>query len=232
MKKVKIKAMKAKKTQKADVDRLRALFFKIGLGAAFLIVIASFNWTVYDRQVISIKPPEDITEEVEWADVVNIKREFKKPEYVQIKPVDKEVKSDTSLLNLLNQDPDENDSFALHVITEKKEVVEEEVLEFYKVEKKPHFPGGESAFFEYLGKNLSYPETELTLGIFGTVHVAFTVKSDGSLTDFEVIKGVTPNLNEEALRVLKAMPDWVPGYQITKAVSVRLIMPIRFSIMN
>ena len=78
----------------------------------------------------------------------------------------------------------------------------------------PQFPGGPSALFEYLSKNIKYPVVAEENGVQGRVIVTFVVERDGSITDVKVVKSVDPSLDKEAQRVVKSMPHWIPGKQV------------------
>ena len=84
------------------------------------------------------------------------------------------------------------------------------------------------AFMKYLAKNIQYPERAVDNGIQGKVMVRFVVERDGSASQVETIKGVDPELDREAVRVVKAMPKWKPGRQQGKAVRTRFIVPVVF----
>jgi periplasmic protein TonB len=115
---------------------------------------------------------------------------------------------------------------------EKKEKTEEYEAPYVSVEQMPVFPGGESAMFKYLGDNIVYPKSAKKLGITGTVYVYFIIDRNGNVRDAEVKRGVKngEDLNEEALRVVKGMPQWEPGYQNGKAASVQFTLPITFKL--
>lgn len=91
----------------------------------------------------------------------------------------------------------------------------------------PHFPGGDEAFHEYLKANIHYPDSAKKYGRQGTVYIYFEVDTIGNLSNFLVKRGVkdAPELDEEALRVMKAMPRWEPG-GIEKKQG--MTVPIRF----
>lgn len=113
------------------------------------------------------------------------------------------------------------------------EAVEEEVVEeeiFTIVEDMPSFPGGEAKLFEYLGKNIKYPQIAKEAGISGIVYVNFVVDTKGDITDVKVLRGIGGGCDEEALRVVKNMPKWSPGKQRGKPVKVSYNLPIRFSL--
>ncbi|RFP66127.1 energy transducer TonB [Hymenobacter lapidiphilus] len=100
---------------------------------------------------------------------------------------------------------------------------------FVSVEVMPEFAGGQAALAKYLQRNLHYPTPALKAGVGGRVYIAFTVNTDGSITDVEVLKGLGYGTDEEASRVIRQMPAWKPGYQNNRAVPVRYNLPITFT---
>ena len=99
---------------------------------------------------------------------------------------------------------------------------------FQHVEKMPVFPGGDMAMMEFLSKNIKYPVEAQKKGLQGRVVVSFVVEKDGSLSDVQVAKSVDPQLDEEALRVVKSMPNWTPGMHNGKTVRVKYYVPISY----
>jgi TonB family protein len=99
---------------------------------------------------------------------------------------------------------------------------------FVVVEKQPEFPGGQEALMKYISENIHYPIEAQKKGIQGTVICNFIVRKDGSITDAEVVRGVDPLLDEEAIRLINSMPKWQPGTQRGKVVDVRFTLPIIF----
>lgn len=93
----------------------------------------------------------------------------------------------------------------------------------------PEFPdGGMSALMEYLSKNIKYPEAAMKKGTQGRVTVQFVVEKDGSITNVKILRGIDPELDKEAIRVISAMPKWKPGTQRGEAVRVRFTVPVMF----
>ncbi len=92
----------------------------------------------------------------------------------------------------------------------------------------PSFPGGDSQRLKFLSKNIRYPQQASENGVQGTVFVSFVVKKDGSLADIKTLRGIGGGCDEEAIRVVKKMPRWNPGYQNGKKVSVLFNMKIDF----
>ena len=99
---------------------------------------------------------------------------------------------------------------------------------FDVVESMPQFPGGDAALMQFLSSNILYPAVAEENGIQGRVVCSFVVERNGSITDVRVIKSVDPSLDKEAVRVLKAMPSWIPGKQNGSAVRVKYSVPVTF----
>lgn len=99
---------------------------------------------------------------------------------------------------------------------------------FVVVEDMPRFMGGDEARIKYLQENLTYPEEAKKKGIQGTVFVTFVIETDGSVSDVRTLRGIGGGCDEEAERVVKNMPRWIPGKQRGQAVRVQFNMPIRF----
>ena len=101
---------------------------------------------------------------------------------------------------------------------------------FTIVEEMPSFSGGESNLVKFLSDNIRYPSRARENGISGTVFVTFIIGKDGKVTDAKVLRGIGGGCDEEALRVIGAMPTWRPGKQRGEPVSVQFNLPIRFTL--
>lgn len=108
-----------------------------------------------------------------------------------------------------------------------KHVVEETKI-FTVVEQMPMYPGGNAALMGYLRDNIKYPTVAAENGVQGRVVVGFVVERDGSITDVNILRGVDPSLDREAMRVVKSMPRWNPGKQNGSAVRVKYQVPVSF----
>jgi protein TonB len=100
---------------------------------------------------------------------------------------------------------------------------------FTVVEEMPSFPGGEEKLFEYLSK-IKYPSIARENGISGRVYVTFVVDKDGKIKDAKILRGIGGGCDEEAMRVVKSMPDWKPGRQNGRNVSVQYNLPVNFNL--
>ena len=97
-------------------------------------------------------------------------------------------------------------------------------------EQMPTFPGGDAALMKYLSENVKYPALAIKAQEQGRVVVSFTVEKDGAISDVKVARSVTPSLDAEAVRVVKAMPKWTPGKQDGQLVRVRYNVPVSFKL--
>ena len=98
------------------------------------------------------------------------------------------------------------------------------------VEQMPQFPGGDPAMFEYISKNVKYPQKAKDEGIQGRVFIQFVVEKDGSVGEVKLLRGIGGGCDEEGIRVVKSMPKWTPGQQAGKAVRVLYTLPIFFKL--
>ena len=94
----------------------------------------------------------------------------------------------------------------------------------------PYFPGGQELLLKYLAANIKYPASAVKAKKQGRVIVTFIVQKDGSITHAKIARSINPELDAEALRVVKGMPKWTPGTQLGKPVSVKYVLPVKFSL--
>lgn len=151
-----------------------------------------------------------------------------------------EQKQDDTARGVVNQEgSDDADKFK--AVQEQVKVKEPEpepkVIEkhepekiFTAVEQRASFPGGESAMYSWLQKNLRYPERAQQNDIQGRVIVRFVVNKDGSIEQVAIAKGVDKDLDQEAIRVVKRMPKWQPGKNNGQAVRSYFTLPVTFKL--
>ena len=101
---------------------------------------------------------------------------------------------------------------------------------FDVVEEMPVYPGGMAAMMDFFSKNMKYPKEAFDAKQEGRVIAQFVVEKDGCITDAHIVKSVSPALDAEALRIVKAMPNWTPGRQNGKPVRVKYTVPISFKL--
>ena len=111
----------------------------------------------------------------------------------------------------------------------KSETQGEEQGEIYQVvEEQPEFPGGMDELMKFMQTNIRYPKEAQERGLQGRVIVQFVVNKDGSICDEQVVKSVDPQLDAEAIRIIRSMPNWTPGKQRGEPVRVRFTLPVTF----
>ena len=226
--------MEEKKSPKANLENKKLMFMQIGLIISLLVAWLAFEHKSYDKR--------DYTEIIRAAE--NLEEEMVEiTQQEQPKPQPMEMPKQTTQLEIVNDDVEVED-IEINVETTQEEVIqeytpveveEEEVVEqevFTIVEQMPSFPGGDEKMYKYLGNNIKYPQVARETGIQGRVVVNFVVEPDGSVSNVKVLRGIGGGCDEEAMRVVKAMPKWTPGKQRGKAVRVSYTLPVVFKLQN
>ncbi|MGK7389953.1 MAG: energy transducer TonB [Candidatus Cyclobacteriaceae bacterium M2_1C_046] len=209
------------------------LYFTIGLTITLSLIIYAFEYKVYMKGgEIEITEKSMVAEEI--LDIPPTEQPPPEPPKVIQQPnftvvTEEEIVEEIEVNFDIEMTEETTIEETFFEITEgPKEEVAEEI--FTIVEQPPTPQGGMGEFMSYLQSNLRYPPAALRLGVEGKVFVQFIVNPDGSLTDFELIRGIGAGCDEEAIRVLKNSPNWNPGKQRGKAVKVRMILPVFFII--
>jgi len=104
------------------------------------------------------------------------------------------------------------------------------IRDYFSIEKIPEPPGGISAFFKFIQKNLKYPEKAVTNNIEGTVEVDFTVSRDGTITEVKLLKGIGYGCDEQVLEAVRKSPRWKPGILAGRPVVVKESVSVKFSL--
>jgi protein TonB len=106
----------------------------------------------------------------------------------------------------------------------------EQPKEFVVVEIMPAYEGGHQEMINFLGRKMKYPASARRMGIEGTVYVSFLVKGNGEVDDVKVVRGIHPDCDKEAARVVSLLDGWIGGRQGGVPVSVRMVLPIKFKL--
>ena len=114
---------------------------------------------------------------------------------------------------------------------QQQQVLDSSII-FNKPEVLPEFAGGSNKLMEYISTNIKYPEKAMKKGKIGTSYISFIVDKTGEVKNVSLKKGIQgcAACDEEALRVVKAMPKWIPGKQAGKFVDVQYVLPVQFSL--
>ena len=227
--------MEAKKTPKADLENKKILFSEIGLAVALGITLAAFEATSQDVTIQNLEVQQEEVVEEEMVPVTT-QDQVKPPppppppppvaESLNIADDNTEVAEDFDFNSEREEDAEVEIREVEAEVVEEEEPAEQEV--FLIVEQMPVFPGGDAELRKYLAQSVKYPVIAQENGIQGRVFVKFVIAADGSVTNVEVARPFDPNLDKEAVRVVKSMPKWTPGKQRGKAVRVSYTVPINF----
>ena len=228
--------MEVKKSPKADLEKGKTMSVLMGFIVGLAVLFVGFEWSTKDVMVV------DETEQVQ--DVIAEEEiEITRQENTPPPPPPPAAPAVAEVLTVVDDDVEladveiassEDDASAAQQETYVAPVVEEEEEEesaqqiFTVVEKQPEFPGGMSELMKFLAKSIKYPVIAQENGIQGRVVCSFVVNRDGSIVDIQVMRGVDPSLDKEAVRVISTMPKWKPGEQRGKPVRVRFILPVQF----
>jgi len=225
--------MEIKKSEKADLERGKGTSILIGFVMALAVMFVTLEWTereVEDNSDLYMARETTITEEMVPITLPEKKTVPPPPAAVAKADIIKIVEDDADIEEDIMVSTEDQvewvDLDEVDYIEVEPEPEEEEV--FMVVEDAPEFPGGINALLEYLKKNIKYPAICRDNNIQGRVIVSFVVNKDGKIVDPEVVKGVNPSLDKEALRVISTMPNWKPGYQRGKPVRVKYSVPVNF----
>jgi len=228
--------MELKKSEKADLESRKGIFFQIGLIFAMAVILVAFEWKTYDALDISTMGDQRALNEVEELATITQQNTPPPPPpppapsmVLNIVENTAEIDDDISI----DAEADENtqvEEYKAPVMKQAEEEVVEEQEIFMVVENAPAFPGGDVARMKFLQDNIKYPQMARESGIQGTVYVTFVVERNGNVTDVKILRGIGGGCDEEAVRVVQNMPKWEPGKQRGKPVRVQFNMPIKFTL--
>jgi len=198
---------------------------QIGLITALAVVWLALEWRSYESNAFDLGDlmMEDIEEEI-----IPITEQENKPppppppvEELVIVEDEEEIEEEMEI-----EDMEVDEDTEIEIIEEEEEIIEDQI--FTIVEKMPQFGKGEADLLNYLAKNIKYPQMAKESGISGIVYVTFVVNKQGKVDKVKVLRGIGGGCDKEAVRVVKGMPDWKPGKQRGKPVSVQYNLPVRF----
>ena len=138
-----------------------------------------------------------------------VKVQFNLPIIFKLKDEDKAKHTDET--SLLKNDSTSSDTIVKVIFDLESDEETEIILSIDPVETPPQFPGGEDSLYSFIYSNLRYPQEAIDNGIEGRVYITFVVEKDGSITGIKILRDIGYGCGEEAVRVLKMMPKWIPG---------------------
>ncbi len=219
--------MDIKKSKKANLESRRVLFFEIALIVVLSFVYFGFQWSTENVKLPDYKEIISIIEDDIALPDMKVETKLPKPkkEVVIIDVVDDDD---------LSIDEDEEIDFSQEIdIDEEIEIVEmdqeqDEDVVYQNVSKMPEYHGGISKLYSFISSKLNYPSVAAESGIQGTVYVKFVVSKTGKVSKVQILRGVDPSLNREAIRVIRLLPRFIPGEQRAKKVNVWFRIPVKF----
>jgi protein TonB len=216
-----------------SIEKRRILNIEIGLVAALSLLLVAFNWnsntpTVENLGVMTGTPIEDILIQTTQREKIK-KPELPKKKYIPEFEIIDNTDVDDDITIKTEFIEDEAIKISDIPMEEEKEV--EEIIPFVGVPEKPaEFKGGLEALYGFIYDRIKYPEVALRNGISGKVYVQFKVGPTGEISDIIELRSPDPSLTEEAIRVLKLMPDWIPAEQGGRKVYTNIQIPITFKL--
>ena len=223
--------MEPKKNPQADLDRKTGLFFNLGLAISLLLVITAFEWKFYDEgSLVDLGQVDD-----NFEDLMEIPPTeqppppppvIQQPEIIEV-PDEEEIEEEIEV----NLDVEITENTVIEDVVFEEAPAEEVADEVFTiVEDQPEPRGGMGAFYQYVNKNIKYPNQARRMNIEGKVFVQFVIDKEGNITEVQAVKGIGAGCDEEAVRVIQNAPKWKPGKQRGRPVKVRMILPITFKL--
>ncbi len=220
--------MELKKNPKVDLRRYSGLFLEVGFVIAISAVLLTLNYSVHTKNTVVFGELKTVIAE---EGIVPITRQQTTtppppPEVPKVAEIINIVDDDTNLDDELEIEDIEPDQETEIIVVERQEEKEDEDEIFVIVEEIPEFPGGEDALRKYLIEHTKYPKNARKNKISGTVNVLFVIDEKGEIGDVLVTNSVDPTLDKEAIRVVKNMPNWIPGK--IRGKPVKSLQPLWF----
>ncbi len=238
--------MELKKSKKADLEGQKSTSLLIGYIVTLALIFFCFEWTtrdyvetepviysasanVMEEEVIPIEQPifraapPPAAEAPQVAEILDIVEDDEEIEEEEI-----QSSEDTGEATAGPSSPVAGPVMAGPIGPVQEASDEGEI--FQVVEEMPSFPGGMDKLLEWIYDNIKYPSIAQENQIQGRVIVEFVVNKDGSIVDPKVIRSIDKSLDNEAMRVIKAMPKWSPGKQRGKPVRVKYTLPVMFKL--
>ena len=227
--------MEVKKSPKADLEGSKGLGILMGLVVGLAVLFVGFEWGTQEKAIQKNEGISDIIAEEEMD--ITRQDETPLPPPPDVPPAVAEVLNVVeNNVQVANNDlisSEDNEKVAQVQVYTPPAVVHEEEEEspqhiFVVVEEMPEFPGGQAELMSFIAKSIKYPVVAQENGIQGRVTCTFVVNRDGTIVDAQVVRGIDPALDKEALRVINSMPKWKPGKQRGKPVRVKFTLPVTF----
>ena len=218
--------MEPKKNPKVDLRRYSGLFLEIGLVVAISLVLLALNYSTNKRDTIAFAKLETVVAEEGIIPITRQQATTPPPETPKVAEVIDIVEDDFDIDDDVDIEDIEPDQETEIIVVKMRDEEEDDDEVFVIVEEIPEFPGGEDALRKYLIEHTKYPKNARRNKISGTVNVLFVIDENGEIGDVLVSNSVDPTLDKEAIRVVKNMPNWIPGK--IRGKPVKSVQPLWF----
>ena len=218
--------MELKKSEDANIEKLRVPITLIGLLFIGSIVLASFSYgTLQEDQQLG-DAGDNTADIVTVMDAEEPETETPPPAVDAPPPITEEIIEEENT----EEEPIPVVTTPPPVVVAPVEVVvvEEEIIDFPDVE--ATFPGGAAAMQRWIANNVKYPQTAIEMNEQGRVYLSFVVEPNGSITNISIERGVSSDLDSEAKRLLRKMPKWKAGEARGRKARTRCRLPINFQL--
>lgn len=229
--------MEIKKSPKVNLENFKSTFSLIGIAVSLIVVYFVFSASSKDQKKEDLKA--NTTTVIDEEQVAVTRQDLTPPPPPQPQ---QQVSSD--IIQVVNNDVKLKDVFDFNMNVNDESVdfqdvnfnantaTEDEPPPVIYAEQMPEFPGGNDALRTWIGSHTVYPPLAQENDIQGTVYLRFVVTTKGNIGEVQIVRGVDPLLDQEAVRVVKLLPQFKPGMQAGRPVAVWYSVPIVFQLNN
>ena len=232
--------METKKAKKADIERFRGIFFECGLAVGLFFLIVAFSWSSSGQASIILQGSA-AGEIVDDIDIINTTQDDPPPPQEIVAPV---VTDDLVLVDntmeitgavIFNTEDNKTPVFETVYVPKKEQVKETTFVDDFDIsvvqEPPTMWDGGDAnSFSKWVASRIVYPTVDLENGVQGKVILQFRISPDGTLEKIKVLRGISPGLDREAVRVVSTSLKWNPGKHNGKPAGVIYTFPVNFVI--
>jgi len=226
--------MKPKKSKKADLEPRKPLFFKFGLVLALSTVFFAFEWKQTEKEQITQGPIDVGGDQDIWSAPPTKPEPPAKPQIASLSTATflftKDGDETIDLTGTFEPEPDPDIVYVPIVDPDENGAIDVTDSAMIVVDFDAEFPGGVSAMKQFITEKITYPEEERQIGMEGTLYVSFVIEKNGTVSNVGIVRSLSANLDNEAMRVVKMMPKWKPASDHGKAARQKFTIPFLFKI--
>ena len=223
--------MISKKTNKADLEKKKPIFFEIGLTIALALALIAFEFSPKETAANNYLGNMDDSF-IDDIEMIITERE-KIEELIKPKAIQFEIVENTAVIDEpdfdLDPEIDPDEGYIWLPDTPEEDPVEEDT--FFVVEEMPEYRnGGLGNFHKHIQESVEYPQTAMEMGLEGTVIISFVVDKKGNVTSIKILRSIDPLLDNEVIAAIEKSDKWKPGRQTGRPVNVSMVIPVAFEL--